>query len=125
MSSLLNRFEEFVFGLPSGFLDQQGDFRIQFNPQWPGQDGLNYIFTKMGFGAIGPHMWNFTLGALILILVWYVYQREGRSRRARISLAVIRCTILGFVLFLLNLPVFTIVQSRTEPSVLAIMVDDT
>ncbi len=125
MSSFLNRFEEFVFGLPSGFLDQQGEFRIQFNPQWPGQDGLNYLFTKMGFGAIGPHFWNFMLGAIILMLVWYVYQREGRSRRARISLAVIRCAILGFVLFLLNLPVFTIVQSRTEPSVLAIMVDDT
>jgi uncharacterized membrane protein len=125
MSAIWNRIEEFVFDLPHGFLDQQGDFRIQFNPQWPGQDGLNYIFSKMGFGAIGPQVWNFTLAALALILVWYVYKREGRSRRARISLAVIRCMILGFVLFLLNLPVFTIGQSRTEPSVLAIMVDDT
>jgi uncharacterized membrane protein len=125
MSAIWNRIEEFVFDLPHGFLDQQGDFRIQYNPQWPGQDGLNYIFTKMGFGPIGPHVWNFTLAALILGLVWYVYQREGRSKRARISLAVIRCLILGFVLFLLNLPVFTIGQSRTEPSVLAIMVDDT
>jgi uncharacterized membrane protein len=120
-----NRLEELIFGLPRGFLDQEGEFRIQYNPQWPGQDGLNYIFSKMGFGPIGPHVWNFTLGAIALLLVIYVYRREGRSRRARISLAAIRCLILGFVLFLLNLPVFTIGQSRTEPSVLAILVDDT
>lgn len=125
MSALWNRFQELVFDLPRGFLDQEGDVRIQFNPQWPGQDGLNYVFTKMGFGPVAPHVWNFTLGAIALMLVYYVYKREGRSKRARVSLAIIRCMILGFLLFLLNLPVFTIGQSRTEPSVLAILVDNT
>jgi uncharacterized membrane protein len=121
----MKRLLEWIFGLDRGFLNQEGDLSIQFHPRWPGQDSLDYLFTKLGFGHIGAAAWNITLAVAAIALVLYVYRREGRSKSARISLAVIRCLILGFVLALLNMPVFTIGQSRTEPSVLAILVDDT
>jgi uncharacterized membrane protein len=120
----MKRLLEWIFGLDSGFLNQPGDFSIQFHPRWPGQDSLNYIFTKIGFGPVGASVWNLALILAAIALVYYVYRREGRSKSARISLAAIRLMILGFVIALLNMPVFTIGQSRTEPSVLAILVDD-
>jgi uncharacterized membrane protein len=120
----MKRLLEWIFGLDRGFLNQEGDFSIQFHPRWPGQDALNYFFTKIGFGNFGAAFWNIILILLAIALVIYVYRREGRSKPARISLAAIRLLILGFVIALLNLPVFTIGQSRTEPSVLAILVDD-
>src|SRR4051812_9835268 len=121
----MKRLLEWIFGLDRGFLNQEGDLSIQFHPRWPGQDSLDYLFTKLGFGPVGAAAWNITLAVAAIALVVYVYRREGRSKGARISLAVIRCLILGFVLALLNMPVFTIGQSRTEPSVLAILIDDT
>ncbi|HEY7119797.1 MAG TPA: hypothetical protein VH475_24610, partial [Tepidisphaeraceae bacterium] len=121
----MKRLLEWIFGLNRGFLNQEGDLYIQFHPRWPGQDALDYFFTKIGFGPIGAAVWNVALIALAIALVVYVYRREGRSRGARISLAAIRLAILGFVIALLNMPVFTIGQSRTEPSVLALLVDDT
>jgi uncharacterized membrane protein len=121
----MKRLLEWIFGLDRGFLNQEGDLSIQFHPRWPGQDTLDYLFTKIGFGPVGAAAWNVVLALAAIALVIYVYRREGRSKGARISLAVIRCLILGFVLALLNMPVFTIGQSRTEPSVLAILVDDT
>ena len=39
-------------------------------------------------------------------------------------MGVIRALLLAFVLALLNRPVLTLGQSRTEPSVLAILIDD-
>ncbi|HSV16370.1 MAG TPA: hypothetical protein VLI90_19055, partial [Tepidisphaeraceae bacterium] len=64
------------------------------------------------------------LAALAAALVIYVYRRDGRSRAVRISLGILRGGLLLLVLLLLNRPVLTLGQSRTEPSVLAIMVDD-
>src|SRR5687768_3560996 len=120
----MKRLLEWIFGLDRGFLNQEGDLSIQFHPRWPGQEGLDFFFTKLGFGPIGATVWNLALAFVAITLVVYVYRREGRSKGARISLAAIRICILGFLLALLNMPVFTIGQSRTEPSVLAIMIDD-
>src|SRR5687768_14888062 len=120
----MKRFLEWIFGLDRSFLEQEGDLSIQFHPRWPGQESLDQFFSRIGFGPIGAEIWNVVLIALIVALVVYVYRREGRSRGPRIALAAIRLCILGFVLALLNLPVFTIGQSRTEPSVLALLVDD-
>src|SRR4051794_4961438 len=104
----MNRLIEWIFGLQQGFLNKEGDFHIQYNPRWPGQEGLNQILTKIGVGPYAVQTWNFTLVALLLVLVIYVYRKEGRSRTVRVSLAVVRCLVLGFLLFLLNMPVFTI-----------------
>ena len=85
----MKRLLEWIFGLDSGFLNQEGDLSIQFHPRWPGQDALDYFFSKIGFGNIGAEVWNVVLIALAVALVVYVYRREGRSRGARWSLAVV------------------------------------
>ena len=108
----MQRLWEIILGLDKGFLSREGEFSLQFNPTWPGQE------------VVGAVSWNVLLAILIGVLVWHVYRREGRSRPVRIALGVMRGVLLAFVLVLLNRPVLTLGQSRTEPSVLAIMVDD-
>lgn len=108
----MQRLIEIILGLQKGFLSKEGEFGITFNPSWPGQQ------------YVGAGMWNFMLTVAGLALIIYVYRQEGRSRNVRISLGVLRAALLGLVLVLLNKPVVQLVQSRTEASVLAIMVDD-
>ena len=111
MQLLLANIIERVLGLESGFLAREGELGLDFNPHWPGPDALT------------PY-WNIVLGFAALAWVVYVYRREGRARPVRIALGVLRGVLLAFVLFLLNNPVLTLGQSRTEPSVLAVMLDD-
>src|SRR5438105_12528966 len=108
----MTRFLEILLGLERGFLSRQGELSLNFNPQWPGQ-----VIT-------GAALWNVMLGVAALVLVVWVYRRDGRSRPARISLGIMRAALLAFVIALLNRPVLTLGQNRTEPSVLAILVDD-
>jgi uncharacterized membrane protein len=103
---------EFLLGLPRGFLHQQGEWSLQFNPAWPGQ------------AFIGAPVWNLVLAVLAILLVVYVYTRDGRSRSLRIMLGIMRSLLLGLILVLLNRPILTLGQSRTEPSVLAVLIDD-
>lgn len=102
---------ERVLGIDPGFLSREGELRLDFNPHWPGGDALT------------PY-WNIALAVAAVAWVVYVYRREGRSRLVRVSLGILRGLLLAFVLFLLNNPVLTLGQSRTEPSVLAVMIDD-
>src|SRR4051812_16095530 len=104
---LMQRLLEILLGLEKGFLSREGELSLQFNPQWPGQQWV---------GAVS---WNVLLAAAMLALVIYVYRREGRSRGVKIALGVTRGLILAFLLVLLNRPLLTLGQSRTEPSVLA------
>lgn len=108
----MKRFIESILGLERGFLNREGEFSIQFNPRWPLQD------------SIGAVTWNLMLAALAVALVLYVYRREGRGRTARIMLGALRLCLLAFVIAMLNRPVLNLGQSRTEPSVLAVMLDD-
>src|SRR5258706_12960342 len=108
----MNRLLEILLGLQRGFLSRDGELSIQFHPQWPGQ------------AVVGAGLWNVMLIALALMLVVYVYRQDGRSRPLRITLGVIRAALLAMVLLLLNRPVLTLGQSRTEPSVLVVMIDD-
>src|SRR5208283_490500 len=68
--------------------------------------------------------WNLLLIAAGIWLVVYVYRREGRSRRSRIILGCLRGAILALLLALLNRPVLTLSQTHRDPSVVAILVDD-
>jgi len=111
MTLVLANVLERLLGLDPGFLSREGEFGIDFNPRWPGPDALT------------PY-WNVALGALLLAWVIYVYWHDGRSRAARVGLGIVRVVLLAFVLFLLNNPVLTLSQSRVEPSVLAVLVDD-
>src|SRR5947207_7357334 len=109
----MQRLWEILLGLDRGFLSRQGEFTVSFNPHWPGQS------------VVGAGLWNFALGLAALLLVIWVYRREGRSKPVRITLGIVRALLLAFVIALLNRPVLTLGQSRTEPSVLAIVIDDT
>src|SRR5688572_20555010 len=108
----MQRLLEILLGLEKGFLSRDGELSLQFNPQRPGQQWV---------GAVS---WNILLAAALLALVVYVYRREGRSRGVKIALGVVRALVLAFLLVLLNRPLLTLGQSRSEPSVLAVMVDD-
>ena len=108
----MQRLLEILLGLEKGFLSREGELSLQFNPQWPGQQWV---------GAVS---WNVLLAVAMLALVIYVYRHEGRSRGVKIALGVTRGLILAFLLVLLNRPLLTLGQIRTEPSVLAVMVDD-
>src|SRR5688572_24682360 len=108
----MQRFWEYIFGLENGFLSRDGEFFVQFNPKWPWQE------------YVGAGAWNFLLVLLAVFVVVLVYRREGRSRPVRLVLGGIRLALLLFVIALLNRPVVTLSQSRTEPSVLAILLDD-
>jgi uncharacterized membrane protein len=108
----MHRLIEMLLGLPHGFLSREGDLSLQFMPRWPLQS------------VVGASLWNLVLMAALAALVVYVYRREGHTRRLRITLGIIRGLLLGMVLLLLNRPIVSLGQSRTEPSVLAVMVDD-
>jgi uncharacterized membrane protein len=108
----MHRLLEILFGLHKGFLSREGDFGLSFNPQWPLQD------------VLGAAAWNLLLGGLAISLVVYVYRRDGRARLPRIVLGSLRALLFALVLVLLNRPVLTLGQSRTEPSVLAVLIDD-
>ncbi|HSZ56809.1 MAG TPA: hypothetical protein VK797_14165 [Tepidisphaeraceae bacterium] len=106
----MKRLLEILLGLDKGFLSREGAKGISFNPVWPGHH---------------PAVWNVALALLALALIVYVYRRDGRSRPARILLGTLRALLVAFVLMLLNRPVITNSDTRTEPSVLAVMIDDT
>lgn len=108
----MQRLLEIIFGLEKGFLSREGDYSISFNPQWPWQE------------YVGAGLWNFVVIALAAGLVFWVYRNEARSRPVRIALGLIRASLLALVIALLNGPVLTLGQSRTEPSVLAVLIDD-
>lgn len=108
----MNRLIEILFGLERGFLNREGELGVQFNPRWPGQD------------VVGASVWNVALVLLAGWLVYYVYKREGRSQRVRVTLGIVRGIVLLLAIVMLNRPVVTLVQTRVEPSVLAVLIDD-
>ena len=112
MSLSLTHVVERLLGLPADFLHRQGDFAVQFNPAWPGQQ------------AVGAATWNVGLALACLALVVWVYTRDGRGRAVRIFLGCLRGLLMAVVLLLLNRPVLTLTRTRTEPSVLAVLIDD-
>ncbi len=109
---MFNRLIEILLGLDKGFLNKEGELTLQWNPCWPGQE------------VVSPTVWNLLLGAVAILLVIYVYRHEARSMRARIILGTCRALLLGLTLALLNRPILSLVQSRMEPSILAVMIDD-
>jgi uncharacterized membrane protein len=103
---------EMILGLPRGFLGREGEFSLQFNPTWPWQD------------TVGATLWNLLLALAAAWLVVHVYRREGRGIGARIVLGILRALLLAFLIVLLNRPTLTLEQVHREPSVVAVLVDD-
>lgn len=108
----MNWLIEKSLGLPGGFLSRQGDLSIRFSPVWPWQD------------AVGAASWNVVLIAVFAWLIVSVYRRDARKKHARLTLGLLRGSLVALVLLLLNRPVLTLSQNRVEPSVLALMLDD-
>lgn len=108
----MTRLLEILLGLDRGFLSREGELSLSFDPAWPGQS------------VVGSGTWNFFLVIAALALVVFLFRREGKSTRVRVALASLRFALLLLVIALLNRPNLTLTQSRTEPSVLAILIDD-
>lgn len=129
----MNRLLELLLGLDSGFLQRQGDVSMRFDPRWPLAE------------SVGHATWNVVMIVLIAVVVWLGYRvRAGAGARfgagasagagvadgvgkfkiSNLGLAILRGTFLLLLLVLLNRPSLTLTTSRIEPSVLAILVDD-
>ena len=108
----MNRLLEILLGLERGFLSRPGEFKLQFNSSWPWAETL------------GNATWNVVLILAAVLLVVYVYRREAKRTWIRVVLGALRLALLLLVIALLNRPVITLTQSRVEPSVLAVMIDD-
>jgi uncharacterized membrane protein len=104
---------EIILGLPNGFLSRDGHLTLQFNPTWPLQQYVG-----------GAAVWNFMLAVLAIALVVYIYRKEARTRNMRLLLGGLRLAVIAIVLLLLNRPVLTLGQARREPSILAVLIDD-
>lgn len=111
---MFDRFWEILLGIDKGFLSRPGDLSIQFNPDWPFQQAVG-----------GATLFNLILIAWGVGLVIYVYRREGKSTLVRSCLAGVRLLLMLLILALLNRPVLVLDQTRREPSVVAVMIDDT
>lgn len=108
----MKRIIEWLLGLEGGFLGRDGELSISFDSRWPLGD------------YIGAFTWNILLLGLTVGMVWLVYRRDGHSQRIRVLLGAVRLALLTLVIVLLNRPQLTVTQSRVEPSVLAILIDD-
>ena len=108
----MNRLLEILLGLDRGFLSREGALSVDFHPNWP--------WSKV----VGDATWNLLLVAAAVALVVWVYRREGKSRGWRIGLAAGRLAVLLLLVGLLNRPTLTLTKARVEPSVLAVLIDD-
>ena len=108
----MDRLLEILLGLDRGFLSREGSFSLRFLPNWPLGD------------VLGDATINVLLVAAAIALVTWVYRREGKTRSWRIALAAGRLATLLLVIALLNRPTLTLTKARVEPSVLAVLVDD-
>ena len=72
----------------------------------------------------GARAWNLTLAVAGALLVLGVYRREGRSTFARVLLGTMRAALVALVIFVLNNPILTRTKMLVEPSVVAVLVDD-
>lgn len=112
LSDTVTRLLELLLGLPRGFLAQEGELALRFYPLWPWQD------------VVGAAVWNLALlGASAWLIAW-VYRRDARQSRQRLLLGSLRFALVLLVVLLLNRPVVQLTQSRVEPSVVAVLVDD-
>lgn len=109
----MNWLMEKLLGLPSGFFSREGEVSVGFEPVWPWQE------------VVGASVWNVVILGLLGWLVVWVYRREGGGTggKRKVILGVMRGLLVGLVVFLLNRPVLTLTQNRVEPSVVAVMVD--
>ena len=107
----MQRLLEILFGAERQNIPDGATVATDFNPpEW--------------MQSAGPALVNTVLVILAVGLVAWAYSRDGRSRWPRLGLGVLRVLLIGFVLLLINRPVLKVTETRTEPSVVAVLVDD-
>jgi uncharacterized membrane protein len=72
----------------------------------------------------GTAAWDITLAAAGAMVLISVYGQDGRSKTARVLLGAMRGLLMALVLLILNNPVLTRIKTLVEPSVVAVMIDD-
>jgi hypothetical protein len=118
-------FLEWLLHLPHGFLSR--GVRLRFDPHWPGQAWIDRVIGQGGQTGWGAGVWNLLLIAAALWLVVWVYRREAGGKAARgwrIAGGILRGALLLGIIALLNNPLIEQPRERIEPSVLAVLVDD-
>ncbi|MEM6561854.1 MAG: hypothetical protein AAF656_09645, partial [Planctomycetota bacterium] len=108
----MQRLIEILLGLDGGFLGREGELSFDFNPAWPGGS------------TIGNGLINAVLVVAVIALVVWIYRREGRRQSTKLILGGLRLSLLLLLIALLNRPVLTLTQTRDEPSVVAVLVDE-
>ena len=77
------------------------------------------------FGLLsGAPAFNLAISVAAAAILLYTYRREGRPLGVRLGLGAVRAALFTLLILLLNNPMLTLGQSRTEPSVVAVMIDD-
>ena len=105
----MQRLLELLFGAEHTPVPAGAETAVDFNPPtWIGSD---------------PRFVNVGLGLLAILLVVWVYRRDGRRPGARIGLGVLRALLLAYVITLINRPVLRVTETRIEPSVVAVLID--
>ena len=79
----------------------------------------------MSWGPLTPALVNSLLVLAGLTLVILVYMRDGRRAGPRVALGILRSLLILYVIFLLNCPVLRFIKQVVEPSVVAVLIDDT
>lgn len=87
------------------------------HPKWMSWD-------LSGGMSLTPSGVNVVMILAAILLVVLIYRRDGRRPSARIGLGILRALIFAYVIMLINRPVLQVSVQRVEPSVLAIMIDD-
>ncbi len=103
---LLARLTELLLGLDSGFLSQEGVARLSFTPVLPGPP---WAWT---FGLLGVGAW----------WIWRCYRAELTARWGKALLGLRLCTLVLLVAAL-NGPELTLTRAIRQPSVVAILID--
>src|SRR6476646_11803533 len=82
-------------------------------------------FNPPAWMASHARLINVALVIAALVVVFLIYRREGRRQGPKIGLGILRVLLFVYVIILLNRPVIRETRTHVEPSVLAILIDNT
>jgi len=105
----MQRLLEILFGAEHTEIAPGAETAVTFDPpQWMGSN---------------PGLVNTVLILAAAALVVWIYSRDGRRPGARIGLAALRVVLFAYLITLINRPVLRITETRSEPSVVAVLID--
>lgn len=105
----MQRLLEILFGAERTDLPPGAETAVTFDPpQW-----------MAGNAALV----NTLLILAAAVLVLWVYARDGRRPGPRLGLAALRIVLFAYLITLINRPVLRVTETRSEPSVVAVLID--